>query len=251
MIANRKLKGEIMKNTAVLGANDEYVQQTKEYGRKDALIALILYVVMILEFVLMGKIFVQKSSPMTETYIFCVTSIVSLNIIGFVFLLCSIRRQKLVTVGFSKTQAKKSFAVGMILFILVVLFGSIWTIISGLKIQTNIGVIIMRIIYYLVFIGFMEELVFRGYIGTRLYGYFTNKRLSLVIVGIMFSLLHIPFHMVLIQMSLSEYLLVNWINLIYIFIFQFVFQWLYSKYNSIVAPTIFHFIWDFIQWFII
>jgi membrane protease YdiL (CAAX protease family) len=240
-----------MKNPTVLGADDEYVQQSKEYGRKDALLALILYVIMNLLFVLMGKIFVRKGITLTETYIFCVTGIVSLVCIGLVFLFCLIRKQKLETIGFSKNQVKKSFALGMILLILVAIFGGLWPIISGSTIQTNIGVIFMRVIYFFIFIGFTEELVFRGYIGTRLYGCFANKRLSLVIVGIMFSLLHIPFHMVVAQMSLSEYISVNWESLIIIFLFHYVFQWLYSKYNSIVAPTILHFIWDFIQWLII
>ncbi|MDF2822565.1 MAG: hypothetical protein K0R15_3013 [Clostridiales bacterium] len=240
-----------MKNTTVLGADDEYVQQSKEYGRKDALLALILYVVMNLLSVLMGKIFVQKGLTLTETFVFCVTGIVSLVCIGLVFLFCLIRKQKLVTVGFSKNQIKKSFILGMILFILVAIVGGIWSIISGSTIQTNSGVIFMRVIYFFIFIGFMEELVFRGYIGTRLYGCFTNKRLSFVIVGIMFSLLHIPFHMVVAQVSLSEYISVNLVSLIYIFLLHYVFQWLYSKYNSIVAPTILHFIWNFILWFII
>lgn len=240
-----------MANSAVLGANNEYVQQTEEYGRKDALLAIILYVVMILEFVLLGKLFVQKSSTLTEAYIFCTTGIVSLSIIGFVFLFCSIRKQKFVTVGFSKKQATKSFVWGMILLILVVIMGCIWLFASDLAIQTDIGAIIMKIIYFLLFIGFTEELVFRGYIGTRLYGCFTNKRLSIIVVGIMFSLMHIPFQMMLAQMSLLEYIDAHWVSLFYISIIHIGFQYLYSKYNSIIAPTILHFIIDFIQWFII
>jgi membrane protease YdiL (CAAX protease family) len=240
-----------MKNSTVLGANYEYVQQTKEYGIKDVLLALILYVIMNLLFVLMGKLVVQKGSALTETYIFWVTGIYSLVCIGLVFLFCLIRRQKFDTVGFSKNQVKKSFVLGMILFILVIIFRGILPVIFGSTIQTNIGVIFMRVVYFLIFIGFMEELIFRGYIGTRFYGCFSNKRLSLSIVGIMFSLLHVPFQMVVAQMSLSEYILLNWMRLIFIFLFQFFFQWLYSKYNSIVAPTILHFIWDFIPWFII
>lgn len=242
---------EQMSNSAVFGANHKYMQQTKEYGKIDVLFALILYTVMILEFMLLGKLFVEKGTALTETYIICATGIISLVCIGLVFMFCFIRKQQLVSVGFGKSQAKKSFVLGMILLILVVALGVIWSLISGLSIQTNINAIIMRIIYYLVFIGFMEELVFRGYIGTRFYGCITNKRLSVVIVGIMFSLLHIPFHMVYAQMSFLEYISANWTNLFYISIFHCGFQWLYSKYNSIIAPTILHFIMDFIQWFII
>ncbi len=240
-----------MEKIAVLGANDEYVQQTEKYGKKDVLFALILYAVMILEFVLLGKLFVEKRSSLTEGYIFCMTGIVALSIIGCVFMICLIRKQKFDTLGFSKKQAIKSFRVGMLLSILVAMIGIIWMKVSDSSMRANIGDIIMRIIYFLVFIGFMEELAFRGYIGTRLYGYFKNKQLSIILVGVMFSLLHIPFHLIMSQMTLLEYILANWPSLINIAILHIGFQYLYSKYNSIVAPTILHFIIDFIQWFII
>lgn len=61
----------------------------------------------------------------------------------------------------------------------------------------------MRIIYYLVFVGFTEKIALRGYIGTRLYGCFTDKRLSIIIVGVMVSIIHIPFHMIISQTSLA------------------------------------------------
>ncbi len=238
------------KDSAALG-KDDYVQQTKKYGRIDALYALIVYVVMIFLFLLMGKLFVYKSSNLTAVYTFIVTCFVSLFLIGSVFLLCSVRKQKLVTVGFSKTYALQSFGMGMSLLMIVIALKGFTSVYNGSKIQTDIVLIVMNVIYYLIFIAFMEEVVIRGYIGTRLYGYFTNKRLSIVIVGIMFSFEHIPFHMTVAQMSLVEYISQNWENLIFIIIFHFIFQWLYAKYNSIIAPTIFHFIWDFIQWFII
>ena len=155
-----------LNNSSVLGANDEYVQLTTKYGRLDALLALILFVVEMLGLAIMGKLVIQKGTSITETYLFCVTGIFSLMIIGLVILFCIIRRQKLITIGFSKTQAKKSLIMGIILFVLVVLFWGIRPNISG-SIKTDITLIAMRIIYYLIFIAFMEELVFRGYIGTR------------------------------------------------------------------------------------
>lgn len=239
-----------MKDLTVLG-KDEYVEQTKKYGRIDALFALIVYVVMIFMFMLLGRLFVHKSSTLTEVYIFSVTGIFALFLIGFVFLLCSLRKQKLITVGFSKTYAMQSFGIGKSLFMIVIALKGITSVNNGLIIQTDISLILKNIIYYLIFIAFMEEVVIRGYIGTRLYGYFTNKRLSIIIVGIMFSFEHIPFQMIVAQMSLMEYISLNWEYLFSVALFHFVLQWLYTRYNSIVAPTIFHFIWDFIQWFII
>ena len=238
-------------NEFTVSGKEEYVLQTKKYGRIDALFALIVYVVMTFLFLLIGKLFVNKSTLLTEAYLFSVTGVFSLFLIGLVFLLCSIRKQKLMTVGFSMTYAKQSFRMGMFLFMIIIALKVITSVNNGFKFQTDTVLIVMYTIYYLIFIALMEEVVIRGYIGTRLYGYFTNKKLSIVIVGIMFSLEHIPFQMMYAQMSLLEYISQNWKALVCFAFFHFVLQWLYTKYNSIIAPIIVHFIWDFIIWFII
>ncbi len=197
---------EIVRNQRVLGANNEYLQQTKEYGGKDALLAIILFSIEILVLFLVGKLFMQKGDGLTETYIVTVTGIFSIILIGLVFLFCIFRRQKLNTIGFSKTQAKKSCIIGLILFGVVVILWSSFAILSGSNIQKDMNLIIIRIVYYLIFIAFMEELIFRAYIGTRLYGFFKNKKLSIVIVGIMVSFTHIPFQMIMSQVSLITYI---------------------------------------------
>lgn len=252
MIARQELeKDEIAKTQRVLGANNEYLLQANEYGSKDALYALILFIVEVLGLSLVGKLFLHKGDALTEIYIVSVTGIFSMIFIGLVFLICLIRRQKLVTIGFSKTQAKKSFILGILLFGIVTILCSIRAIFSGSRIQTDINLIIISIIYYLIFIAFMEELIFRAYIGTRLFGFFKNKKLSIAIVGIMFSLEHIPFYMIISQVSLAAYISSHFVNLISLAIIHILYQWLYAKYNSIIAPTILHFIWNYIQWFII
>jgi uncharacterized protein len=252
MIAKQEhVKDEIVKTQRVLGVNNEYLLQTNEYGGKDALLALILFIIEMLGLSFVGKLFLQKGDALTETYIVCITGIFSMIFIVLVFLFCVIRRQKLITIGFSRTQAKKSFLLGIILFGFVVIFSSIGAILTGSIIQTDIKLIIIRIIYYLIFIAFMEELVFRAYIGTRLFGFFKNKKLSIVIVGIMCSFEHIPFYMIISQVSLTEYISSHFFNLLSLAIIHSLFQWLYAKYNSIIAPTILQFIWNYIQWFII
>jgi membrane protease YdiL (CAAX protease family) len=97
----------------------------------------------------------------------------------------------------------------------------------------------------------MEELAFRGYIGTRLYGCFKNKLFAISITGLLFTFMHLPFQMLMADTTMLGYIASNWANLIFIFLLHFVFQALYAKHNSIIAPTLFHFIWDYVQWFII
>src|SRR5690554_5753613 len=136
-----------MKNSTILGANEEYIEQSKHYGKKDVALALILYVIMIIEFLLLGYLFTRKGAKLTEVFVFIATGVVSLNIIGFVLFFCSVRKQRLVTVGFSKSQARVSFVLGIILFILVGVIGCIWVIISASTIQTNFSIIFMRVVY--------------------------------------------------------------------------------------------------------
>ncbi len=235
----------------VLGVNKEYISQTSLYEKKDAILALILYIMMFFLFILMGRCFVQKGKLLTETYMFCFTGIISLLCIGFVFAICSIRKQKLITVGFSKTYAKESLVTGAKILLIFVIIKGIIPIANGATIRLDSKQIIMKVIYYLIFISFMEEFVFRGFIGTRLFGFFRNKLLSIIVVGILFTGLHIPFQMIITHLSLLQYISINIVNLISIFFWHFIEQWLYAKYNSIIAPVMLHFSMDFIGWFII
>lgn len=233
-------------------ANSEYIEQTRLYNKKDIISSILLYSIMIILFILMGKHFIQKGETLSQLYIFGFTGIISLLCIVLVFFLCAIRKHKLITVGFSYTYAKKSFTAGIMIIILFsVLKGIIPVIFYNSTIRTDFGQILMKFCYYLFFIAFMEEIVFRGYIGTRFYGYFKNKLLSIIVVGILCALLHIPFQMVVTQLSLSKYISIN-MGIIYNYFFwHLIEQWLYAKYNSIIAPVMLHFIMDFIGWIII
>lgn len=238
-----------MNKLITLGANDEYIQQSKAYGKKDALLSLILYISLMLMYWIMGNLFVSQRLALSETYIFCATGILALACMGLVVLFCFLQKQKLSTIGFSKSKSIKSLIMGFALSTIVIIV-NITAIVSGSTPKTNITLIIIKVIYFLIFIALMEEVVFRGYIGARLFGYFNNKLLAITVVGIMFSLMHIPFQMAVVQMSLQEYISAQWGNLIFTFLFHLVFQWLYAKYNSIIAPTILHFVWDFVGWFV-
>lgn len=240
-----------MSNLKALGANNEYVQHVKDYGKTDALLSVILYCILLLMSVVMGKIFIHKQSELTDIYIFCATGIFSIICTGLVISFCLIRKQRLNTVGFSKKNAGKSFIIGLILIFIVFLLWGIRPIISGISIKADITFIAMKVIHYLIFIAFTEELIFRGYIGTRIYGYFRNKYLAIIVVGIMFTLSHVPLQMIVSRTSLPEFISANISNLINIFIHHLLSQWLFSKYNSIIAPTLLHFIEDFISGFLL
>ncbi|MDF2844271.1 MAG: hypothetical protein K0R00_2697 [Herbinix sp.] len=210
-----------------------------------------LFFCLVIEFAFLGKLYLNKESNLSEIYIFYTTAVISIIPILIIFLICVLKKQGFATIGFSKTNALKSFKLGIILSIIILALQGIGIYYTEASLQTNISDILFRIIYYLIFISLMEELVFRGYIGTRLYGYYKNKNISIVIVGIMCSIEHIPFKIIIAQANLIEYVLINFTNLIFYIILHIGFQYLYSRYNSIIAPLLVHFIWNFSKWLIV
>ena len=231
--------------TEKISGKNEYVEQTKSFDKTDALLAFAMWLIVLTVNTLLGLVFVKKAAALTETYIFCATGIAALCNIGCVCLLCFLRRQKLSTAGFSRTKLWQSVLLGVAL-------SAIFVILKGIPdfsiLQKNGALIGSRVIYYLVFIAFMEEFVFRGYIGTRLFGAFSNKKTAVFITGMLFSLQHIPFQMIVRQATVWQYVSTVWINLIYLVGLHYLFQWLYTKFNSLAAPVLLHFTWDFVLW---
>lgn len=231
--------------------SQEYELETQQYKKIDLILCLLLYVSVLFLYYLMGKIFVSDDVTLTEGVIFIGTGIISIIIIGIVFAFCSLRRQKISTIGFHSSKAKDSFKCGMILVLSVIMIFGLVAVFSGSSIKSDIPTIFIRFFYYLIEIAFVEELVFRGYIGTRIYGCIKNKFFAVAFTGLLFVFIHLPFQMVMANMTILEYVSYAWANLIFIFLLHFFLQLLYAKYKSIIAPTLFHFAWDYVQWFII
>lgn len=235
----------------ILGFSQEYINETQQYKTIDFYLSLFLYFVMLSLYFLMGKIFASAGTALSEPFIFITTGIVSALLVGIVFLICHLRKQGISSIGFGKAMAKRSLRCGMILLVSVIaIFGGIATL-TGSSIRNDAALVSMRFLYFLFFIAFVEELIFRGYIGTRLYGCFKNKVLAVIVTGILFSLMHIPCQMMMTNRTLLEYISTAWPNLISVFVLHFTFQFLYAKNNSMIAPTVFHFVWDYVQWIII
>jgi membrane protease YdiL (CAAX protease family) len=100
--------------------------------------------------------------------------------------------------------------------------------------------------YMLVIIALPEEIIFRGYIQTRLFGAIKSDIAASVIGGFLFMGMHIPFQ--LFNRSggnLADFFAANSLWLLTTFIMHVLFNFLYRKYNSLVSPTVCHFLVNF------
>ena len=67
-----------------------------------------------------------------------------------------------------------------------------------------------------------------------------NEVLCIAVVGILFMIMHIPFRYFAGDNSFSVFISHYYLPVAMTFMWHFAFNYLYMRYNSVVAPTIFH-----------
>jgi membrane protease YdiL (CAAX protease family) len=214
-----------------------YKQMTTKYEKKDAFLAFLVYIIVIS--LLFGLGLLQIKTSISPIYPGLLNLLISVSLIIIVL---RFRKQKLDSVGITLKHFIKALIVGLVLGIILSMITIIPAIMSGGK-WTGFYPLIWNIPYFLIIIGFQEEFVFRGYIQTRIYGIIKWDVLAIIIGGIMFAFMHVPFQFFIrgydnILIFFAE----NGFWLILTFIWHFVFNFLYRKFNSLTAPTICHFL---------
>lgn len=95
-------------------------------------------------------------------------------------------------------------------------------------------------LYTFLLIAFVEEIISRGFIQSRIRGIVKNKWVSILLGGLMFSVAHIPYDFLNQELNFISYLQKDYIMLIIYVIMHFYFVYIYSKTENILAPTITH-----------
>lgn len=211
--------------------SDTYKEMTAQYNKTDGIIAIAFYVLLLATYAISGMLYSQKglflSAPM------------NLLLMGVCIAIVLLRHQKLDTIGFTMSNIGKSALLGLVFGMVIAAFNVIPALLSG-KEMIGIGALLYNIFFYFIVIALNEEIIFRGYIQTRLYSLIQSDVIVTILGGLMFGMMHIPFQMFMRNQSLLEFLKTNYWMVVIPFMWHFVFNFLYRKYNSIVAPTIFH-----------
>lgn len=209
----------------------KYKESVLKYGQTDGILALIIYSLVMIFYYAMGIVYAR-----TNLYLGVLINLV-LAFVCIAFAL--IKKQNLESIGFSRKNLKKSIILGVIFGLVVLLVNLIPGLMSG-KILNTLPNLLVNLLYYLVIIALVEEIIFRGYIQTRIYGLVKKPILAILLTAFLFMSIHIPFQMYVNHMNFILYISSNYITLVFTFIWHIVLNFLYTKYNSIVAPTIFH-----------
>jgi len=236
--------------TNIFKPSNNYIDETLKFNKIDMFLALLLVIIQWIIYWCLGRISVQKADSMTELFNFTITGISSVIIVLTVMLFCKVRKQKITSLGLNRTNAKKALRLGLVLSILWAILAYTVNSKSGLIVHREIRVetMILRIIYIMFFISFMEEITIRAYVGIRIYAFLKNNVLSVLSTGFIWALLHIPYFAATKRIGIIEYMFSgSWNFLNYILLHMF-FNFLYSKHNNIIGVTIVHFTLDFIPW---
>lgn len=245
---------EILKKMFKVEFNEDYIAEMKLLDGVLAILYFFFYMVLIFLFgLLMFKIDIYSNFNYLENenmYQFIFYIPISIVSILPIIVVTYLRKQSFSSLGIESNNILKSIFLG----ILFALPFALPTIISGINQGyriADIEDIIWKFLFYLICIGFVEELAFRGFIQIRIRGLIKNKWLSIVIVGLMFGSMHIPFQMLRADMPIFQFIQQDLIHLITTMVIHIYLVYIYTRHNNIIAPTITHTIMNFIPYIFI
>ncbi len=219
-----------------LCANREYNDNLKTYDKKDGMLAVLLFAIIIIMYALLGILY--KNNSFIKDNIKIIGCLFNLLLIIVTIIFVKLRKQGLETIGL-KGRWKLSIILGGVLSLFYFYCNCLDHLINGEKL-ISITSILFLMVYFLL-VATCEEFVFRGFIGTRLNGLIKNKYIVVLITGLLFVIMHFPYRMTAANMSLSDFD-IGW--LINLFIFHLIMSFIYMKTNSIYGSIIPHWISD-------
>lgn len=225
----------------ILQADKEYDNNLKKYTRKDALLSFLLFGIMIFSYSMLAVL--QTKFELVKEYIMLVGCLLNAFMILITILFIKLRKQTLSTIGILEGKWKSSIIIGIFVASFLFYNNCITNLISG-SVLASLPEILIQFVYYL-FVAVCEEVVFRGYIGTRIYGFLQKRWLAVFVVGILFIIMHFPYRMIAYGMTLNDLTIKNFSWLIDLFITHLIFNFIYLKTNSLYGAIIPHWMSNF------
>jgi len=213
--------------------DERYREQLDEYDKLDGLLAILYFVLFMAAYYFMGCM-MQKSGIYLGLYCNIVLALLSIGVV-------LLRKQKLSSLGLTGGKIKQAVLFSGVLGVLFLAAGGILPgVLAGAKFN-QLTVILYNIFYYFIIIGLVEEIAFRGFIQTRIYGLIKNDIAAVLVTAVMFALIHIPFQMAVHQMNFGQYFMTVFIgNMPFLLLWHIVFNFMQRKFNSVYGNTILH-----------
>lgn len=213
-----------------------YIQSVRDYSISDTMLALGLFVLYC------GAMAV---SGLANDYLTTLERTLSGTIINFCFagivlLFLAVKKQGVETVGLKQGNRKLSLIMGLVLAAILFFCNCLSDIIFEGQVFVPLNAILIYIIYFFS-VSLCEEIIFRGYILTRLYGIVRNVYIDILLSGVLFVLMHFPFRMIAYNMTFFE-LASNVPYMADLFVTSLVLSFIRVKSDSLYGAIIPHWI---------
>lgn len=220
----------------LLKSNKGFGKNVNKYQRIDALFAIGLFFIICVLYAIIA-VLENKYPVIKESSIFVGCGLNILMVI-ITILFIKIRKDNFSSIGIYGGKWKLSCLIGLILAAVFFYTNCLSHVIDGADF-VELGNIIKFVVYYLT-VALCEEIVFRGYIGTRLYGFIKNQYFVIIVSGILFVVMHFPYRMIVYGMTISDLTIYNMGWIIDLFITHIVLSFIYLKTNSLYGSIISH-----------
>lgn len=225
----------------ILQTDKEYENNLKQYTKRDGILSFVLFGIMILNYSILAVL--QTKFEFIKENIMLVGCIFNTLMIVITVLFIKLNKQSLETIGLYKGKWKNSIIMGIVFASFLFYNNCLSYLINGSHFITLQEILMLLVYYFLVAV--CEEIVFRGYIGTRIYGLIKKRWLAVFVVGILFIAMHFPYRMLAYGMTLSDLTIKNFSWIIDLFITHLVLSFIYLKTNSLYGAIIPHWMSNF------
>lgn len=214
-----------------LAATALYKQNVYRYAPADALLALGLYLLLVVVYFLGGRYLMNMGRWLgigadLLSVLLCFTAV-------------KIRRQDFSSIGFTSCNIARDIIAGILLGLAAAMINLVPAIL-GQGVFIGFNRLAVQALYFFIVIALSEEILFRGYIQTRLYGLVKNDVFAVILGGLLFSLLHIPYQMQRRGLSLPVFLQQYYPMLITTFVAHIFLNISFRKTNSLIVPVLVH-----------
>ena len=224
-----------MKIVSLLRTEPSWREETRRYGAADGAIASGFYVFLMAAYYAAGRF-------QAGTHIYPGV-VLNLGLLALCAVVVLARGGGLAGLGFRRKNALAATLTGLALGAAAVIINGATALLGGQK-PAALSAILLNLPFYLVVIALSEEVIFRGYIQSRLFGLIRNNAAATCVAALLFVGMHIPYHVGASGAALLPYLSANAVWFVTLFAWHLVFTYLYRRFHSILAPTIFHGLMD-------
>lgn len=217
----------------IIETDEKYNENINELSKKEGVSALFLFAIMCLSYAVFG-FFAKYIQGDIEIFVGIIFNTV-ISAITIIFV--KINKRNISTIGLKSGKKGLSILIGGILAGIFFYNNCISYLLAGSSLVPIRRILLLIVFYFSVAV--CEELVFRGYIGTRIYSMVKYKSVAVILTGILFVFMHYPYRMFAYGMTLSDFGgNIGWI--IDLFITHIVLSLIYMKTNSLYGTIIPH-----------